>query len=207
MARRRKIKKIHFEFEAHVPGQTYSMHTPRKKTKTILAENSMGSLKPITIQELKSIPRGNKFYKSLVEYLEKAIKNGKKVVGGETAKSAWELNELREKLNKATVLESKMKNNPSLENIKKYFSAEAELDKSRHKLIIRTVRESEKPVQARYGSLHSILTKELKESGINSSRKLMPQVFDLSLTVVRKLLMGKTPSNAEYKMAFITERF
>ncbi|MBU2099998.1 hypothetical protein KKG83_05025 [Candidatus Micrarchaeota archaeon] len=205
IARKPKIKKVHFEFDSHAFGQPYSRRKPKKKTKSIVVERAVGLNRQFNHSDFLSIEEGDVFDKSYNKYLSAALAQGKNVVAGENANKRQlaklkDLSEREEKLfYEANALHTQ-------EKIEEYFKAEAKYEKFRHRLIINTVKNSQKPLQGRYGTTHSLLTRELKEKGIDSSRDIKPQVFSWSSIVTRKLLLGKEPSSSEYKRAFISEK-
>jgi hypothetical protein len=86
-----------------------------------------------------------------------------------------------------------------LEAGKQYFATRSATDIFRHSLIRRTIRMAQKPAVIEYGTIHSLLYGELKKDGIPVSREMPSQVFSPSAVVHRTLLIGKKPSDLDYK--------
>ena len=86
-----------------------------------------------------------------------------------------------------------------------YFKDNVRIIKERHRIIRRTIRQSESPLLGKFGTMHSTLARELQREGIQIERSIQPQVFGFSGIVHRKLLAGKRPTNLEYKKGMLQE--
>jgi len=207
---RRKRNPVHFVFEAHSPEQEYRKGKLPRNIKTIVFELYKGWPKgqPLTEEIVNKFPSDTRFEKTRKEFFLKALKESRRFVAGETVtlaeKKRLMLLEGREFMRWTYAFFE-----PSLKDIQKYFVAKARNNRFRHELIKKTIKELiEKkviPLEARYGTTHSLLSMELRKQGIESSRTIKPQVFLPQEILLRKLTLGIKASQikpVEYKKAF-----
>jgi len=215
--RRIKRKPVHFVFKAHSGGEEYHSKPIKKEIKTLVVEEVSGELinKQIKKEDIRK-PfsfKGNLNFVTKKRLFLRALKKGKKVVYGETLLNYREKKILEDLSRKTERLKSISVEKPTVNNIKNYFIAFAKFNKFRHKLIQRTIkrviRKKETPLEAQYGTAHSLLSRELRKEGIESSREITPLVFPWDIIVLRKLMSGIAPSRIkpiEYKKAYISDK-
>ncbi len=186
-------------------------HLPRE-TKTLVTEAGNGWRRSdyVTTKDFnaKQIRPHDKYRKEEAHAATSILKRGGSVRMGETLTRA-ERRELR-RLNRAINFAMIMETNPSLEQIKKFYHAEAASDAFRHTAIRRTIRSAythgKTPLLARYGTAHSVIARELLEKDrIRITRSIEKQVFNWTDIVHRKLLLGKKPTDTEYLRAYATQ--
>ncbi len=200
-----KRKPVHFEFGSHAFQSKYSKQPfPGKKIKTVLFEDPFG-IEKRNFKPEELVVDDFKVEKSFLEYVKRAHRRGIKIKAGESFENEAQKRKLERLYFDARNAQRILFSNLTMNNIENFFLKQAEIEKFRHKLIINTIKNSEKPIEAVYGAAHSNLTKQLKKEGIESSRDLKPMVFDWVSVVTRKIVEGKTPSEIEYKRAFVSE--
>lgn len=215
MAPRRKREAVHLIFKAHERGDRYGSGRLPKKTRTVVVEHHTGLpwgmeiTKEDTRKGLASAETRHE--KTMQEYYLAALAAGKKLVAGESG-SRMAIGALREfhKIAKGfrdSLLDRK-KPKPELRGIKLYFDMFSTREKIRHALIRDTIRDiirrEEGPLEANYGTAHSLLSGELRQEGIEASREIRPQVFTWQETVARKIIAGKKVADAEYRKGFVS---
>ena len=196
-------KDVHFVFKAHAPGEVYETRIP--DAKTYIVEEVRGEIRPRTEKGISKSAPAEVFGRTRREFLLGLVRSGKIVKVGETFKLR-EMPKYRLLAWKVRKAEEKLGAEPSLNYVKNFFVSEANFIRERHRLIRKTIKESLKNggVDAQYGTFHSLLSRELKREGINSSRDIAPVVFDLDGFVLRKLLAGAIPTDLEYKKGYIS---
>jgi len=216
---RRKRKSVHLILRSHFHGEKFRAgKLPPQKIKKFIVEYGVDlpidrpiqkkDIILVTPQPGSSISNFNTTEK---KFLSDALKHGKKVVVGEMTRSKAELKKLWSMKGKLYKMDLTLMENPTLNDIKKYFILTANYGKFRHELIRGNIKyaikKKETPIEVIYGSAHSLLSKELKKEGIESSRKIKPQVFIHEIILLRKLMAGVSPSQIkpiEYKRAFVS---
>lgn len=200
-------KPIHFIFRTHLEKDPVLKNARKylnKKT-TWLYEDSTGS-PPLT----RDMFEGMDFNRVSPELRAKsktflnAFRRGIRVVPGEFFRSPAEIarfSALQQSLEEAAEIAARTR---AIGDIKRLMVLDALEYRFRHELIKRTIQNTKLPLVATYGPAHSVLSKELRELGIESSREIKPWVFSWSDIVIRKLLTGKQPTDLEYKKAFIS---
>ena len=193
---------VHFHFKAHTPNEVYM--DKASKARTWIYEHGNGQIRSPNAEQLSRWKEDSLFDRGIKEYLQNMLRNGGNITPGElaTAREIESLAELSRKANNASKLAV---NSREVPDIIDYFDKISSINKQRHALIRRTIRESLKKgsVEGQYGTLHSLLSRELKAEGIKVTRDIEPQVFDWYDTVLRKLLYGARPTELEYKKGFI----
>jgi hypothetical protein len=207
-------KQVHFTFRDHPPAETYLRTAPSAKTHII--ESAKGSPVEYVSKEdwefLKTLDaregrQRDNFQRTQDHILDKLWAKGIKVKAGETlinAAEAKKIDQLNSERIDAKILVARSR---SLRNIKTYFKKCSRFDAYRHELIIRTVKSAlkEGTVDLRYGSAHSVLSRELQKDGIQSSRAIGPTVFSWNMIILRKLITGSEPTDLEYKKGFCSD--
>ncbi len=215
---------VHFVFESHADRDPY---LPKgsvrnlKKFKSYIIEAGRGCAEDIHSYYVKVFSPGSekllrkklresKYQRTRYLTMKALLDAGVKLRVGEHLRSPKEIKTFEKLWNKIKRREEEMHNKPTIENIKQYFRAFGKLERLRHKLVLRTIKEEIKkgnvPILARYGHRHSILSKLLANEGIKSTRYLRPQIFFLDSQVIRKIALGIEPSDAEFKRGFISIR-
>jgi len=212
----RRRKPIHFVFSAHGASEIYRKKPLSKNVKTFVTEGGEGwpADKLFTREVVAKLPESKKREYTKKQFFLSLLESGKKLVIGETViPNSIEKEKLHLLHYKMFRFLETAASKPSLINVKKYLVAVARYNKFRHKLIRRTIKklikQKEIPLEAQYGTYHSLLSNELKKRGIESSREIMPQVFDWETILLRKLMLGIKPqsiSPVEYKKGVISFR-
>lgn len=214
----RKKPRLHFAFGPHFGNAPYvPSYLGQKPTDYLVVEYAEGSTpKPISVRTLR---KGVADFGDKGTHLEEARKYkvrfaqlGGKVYPGESG-TKEELKRLTNKRNIATGYAFQRgtgQNYFDFELFVRKLVSDANYFLERHKLIGNRIAALEKSgtVLARYGSLHSTLSREMQKRGIESNRDISPMVFTHELSLVRKILMGKKPADIpiiEYKQAFVSE--
>lgn len=200
-------KAVHFIFRAHSDGEKYMHKIPQVDTFIFEHPNGHSAQEPITQEWIRKQYRKTYYNRTARKFLSKLLEEGKTVKAGETyhsveRKKHFEMLKIMMNIAMAVAFRS-----GELKDIKNYFVKRAKSDRERHELIKNTIRESlPKKIAARFGSVHSILSKELGKEGIQSTRDLGTVTFNWHDIVLRKLLSGIDPdkiSNIEYIKGFL----
>ena len=198
---------VHLVFKAHPFGEKYSGRTRGIKTHIYEEGKGMGldyELNLDDIPESLDSEHYSQHTKSRYEFFSRARKSGVKIIPGERG-SHDELRRLG-----ALHLERELAqiNLPiSLSHIKRFFIADRDFHLFRHALIRRTIAESPKPLEANVGTGHSLLSRELKNMKIKSSRTIRPQLKEWHITIMQRLMRGESPDNIstlDYKRGAIS---
>ncbi len=201
------IPKVHISFKAHAKGDRFSNNPTPRKVKTVLFEEGLGFQFGVHALPEESSYR---FLKTRKEQLVRDSTLGKWVSVGEGYISESERRDLETKMKAADQSDKRSRRNPTLANIRHFFSSNSDLHQFRHFLIRRSIKTllhlKKGPIRSEYGTAHSILTRELQKEGILSRRALRNQVFSPSEALGRKLAFFKNPvvSDLEYKRAFLS---
>ncbi|MEK6820947.1 MAG: hypothetical protein AABY11_00930, partial [archaeon] len=195
---------VHFVFRGHAARQKFFPVPARKETRTVLVEDGYG----ITLEAEKKLSRifsepnvrkkirfdVRPMSASLNRGLAHAASLGMRIASGEVTSNLGAFTRLMDRENrhkKSAVV------NPTVANIRRYFETEARIMKIRHGLIRRRVRQivegGEAPIDAYYGTAHSLLSRELKDEGIQTTRDIDPIVFPGGGILLRQLMRGKNP--------------
>jgi hypothetical protein len=187
-------KAVELEFAAHSRGQNYSKRgVAMPKTKTILYEDPGADKLKKTDYDIRPTSSFN-YYETEKRYMLDAFERGITILSGEKTGSTEPYEEY-----------FMMEKNPTLSNIKTYYLRYALLDRKRHAEIIERIKESEKPLEARYGTLHSLLSAQLLKHNVKSHREMDQIVFDWENSCIRKLILGQKVSDIHYKRAFVCQ--
>lgn len=212
MLQKRARGKVHLVLSTHARKDYYLPRRLLKGTETILDEVPFGdygdqkrrrSIKG-NIQEWKEKAlSGVPFKVDTGKKLLLARKRGIKIFPGELVRNKKELEKFRNifSLRKDKLMHARQTR--KIKDIQKYFEAEHSFLSARHALIRRAIRESTMPTVARYGSTHSLLSRELLDEGIRSTREIEPTVFDYRSRVFRMLMRGEKPSDIMYLKGWI----
>lgn len=204
--KRNQRKPIHFIFKSHGKNDATALGKNVRRARTLVFEKVGGhpNQEPLTIE--RGFNRRSKAFYRFVKMTQKRRKN---IVAGETAGPINEKQELSGLLRIQKTYLSHLSGpnqiplSAVLEAGKQYFAASAAINILRHQLIRRTIKWSPKPVVAEYGTVHSLLSGELQREGISSSREMPSQAFSPAAVVLRKLIIGKNPSDLDYKRGII----
>ncbi|MFH1240423.1 MAG: hypothetical protein V1672_04350 [Candidatus Diapherotrites archaeon] len=209
----KKKKDVHFGFKAHTGGETFGFSDrPSKKTKTVIFEESKGwkgSEGPYAIEDLPSSDEGlSEFQRTQKQYMLNALEDGKKIMAAETIFDKKRMKQYVQVSKKLELAQQKFHSTPNLQNAKEFFRATAEYHKLRHKVIRETVHREEKPLEApHFGSMHSLLLKELRKEEIDTSYEGEPMLCNWQDFIVRKMLIGEKSAKVtetEYKRAYVS---
>jgi hypothetical protein len=214
MAKTREYKRrkpVHFLFETHFPND--SAMEPRRKylnpqTKTFVYEDASGVTRPLTPADLEgvSLDSFSPRTRSKIEAFKEAFRLGIPIVPGELMKPS-EVKRYRQLETQTQKTRAQASSSFALNDIKKYHEADAAEYRMRHEIIRRTLRESAAPLVANFGIIHSTLSRELRDRGIETSRDIQPQVFNWNEIVLRKMLLNQKPTDLEHKKAFLSALF
>lgn len=203
-----------FTTHPHTDKRVYLPQTLLKGAKTIVYERAGGIVgrprsftpSPTFLQIWEEGAKyGEGLEKTEDKFLLNAIRKGIRVVPGELVKTKADFKKLNNLWGKEFRTYGIANARRRLKDIKSFFQAALKFEKERHKIIRETIKKSRKPLAARYGIFHSLLSRELQKEGIESVRKILPQVFDWELIVSRKLMVGLRPTDLEYKKGFISK--
>lgn len=211
-----KRKGVHLIFDHHLEETKYAPNqTPDPAPKTHLFEEVLGFSGRLPESIVRRKTGRYVFPKAQRSYLARLLKGNPEtyIAAGETLKDREEKEEYLKLVRVSELSQDRYHRTAELEDFKKFMVAEAELDKKRHELIRRSIREAIEaeriPVEVRYGLAHSLLSKELSREGIPSSREMPPTVFTHDVQVIRQLLLGKKPEEIDeelYKRALVGYR-
>ena len=210
--RRIQREPVHLIIKSHGVNDSSELGKHLKRARTVIFEQASGALNVNPSLVKKGTSR---FTKTTFRDVARFQKAKRRVQVGEALDSPAEgkiLDALaRTEFLQLGALRRALWNGDSLkiviEAAKKYFTAQAARDTFRHTLIRRTIKTSLEPVVAQYGTRHSLLSREFQQDGIPSSRDMPPQVFLPSEVVVRKLRVGKKPSDLDYKRGIVDFMF
>lgn len=149
-------------------------------------------------------------------FFVEAHQNGVRVVSGETTpphanprKQAAKLQATRRRMNALyaakTHARKNMINEPSLHRIRDYFTAVTRILKARDTLTTKTILAEKGDASVRLGTDHSLITHLLRKNKLQISRRMSPRQFPFHRIVIRKLYLGKEPTETELFQAYISE--
>lgn len=207
--------KVHLTFRAHTVEDRYHNRKAFARSQSVIFEGRSGDTpEPLSQEkinrihdELQKPPYADEPFpetkrdRTRRKFLLDALARGKKVFAGERdVNSPY--------LVKVFDLEEKMRDQPTLANIRKYFQSAAREMDYRDRQVVETVKAATKPVELQYGAAHSLsITTKLKEAGFNIRRKNETGVFPWSTIVERKIILRLEPTRIEYKRAFLDVLF
>ncbi|MBM3282000.1 MAG: hypothetical protein FJY86_01495 [Candidatus Diapherotrites archaeon] len=191
---------MHFIFKTHPAGEIYSKRPALGRSRTVIIENSVGDL--LDRHSVERMKERDRFERSQKRFLLDAHQRNKKVVSGEYQGRA-----IRDNSPVTTGMAHALASrDPTVENIQNFFEKLAAQNRIRHVEIISRIKNSEKPVEAQYGTYHSLLSAELKKEGITSTRKMAPQVFPWKIIVMRQINTGKKPTELDFLRGFVSNK-
>jgi len=209
---------VHFYFGPH---SDRSIYLPKKyykeKIKTHIAEFAP---EPVGIVKawIKSLLSGRDLSlheRQKARFLRKVLREGGKIVTPEALTTRKDIRDFEIIVKDTTYLIRRVHelSNPKelIVSARELFELQAEeIFGFRHPRIIKAVkaavRKREMPVLGVYGTHHTILSKELREAGIESSREVSSDIFRWQGVVRRKLYLGIPVSNTEIKRAAVSRR-
>ncbi len=198
---------VHFVFRAHSPTDSYKNHGLLEGTRTMLVEAGTPADAEVTLHELHrqlEIPGRSAKDIADIQFAITAMRKGIAVKPGERLLNEGERNRLIRNRETHQTAYVKALTSWSLSDARDFFEKYAKSQQFRNGLILRTVKESKKPLIAEYGTMHSVLSRAFQKEGIEHSRHMPPQVFPWSSIVVQKMNYGKPVSDLEIKKAFLT---
>jgi len=210
-ARPKKKEEVHLVFRSHPKGEDYRKGLRRGGIKTHVLERGLGRRKdePIDALLLSDIGTGDK--RNFARYINDLRRKKRNVAVGETF-DEYDTKLLSLFIEKQTLWRRSAQIR-TLPNIRNYFESELNFQRERHRLIRNTIasahKKGETPIEAKYGTTHSILRRELRKQNpdIKVSVDLEQQVFAWCDIVTRRLLVGVPPSKIsplEYKRGFLS---
>jgi hypothetical protein len=208
---------VHLHFRSHERGERMRNTPIRRETKTYLLEYGRGGRKtPMTVKEIDELfsglvsPFSLNFLRDMHQKVSSMHRRGIRIVIGES--ELRKSTQLQRDISVWNVAYSKAREEPAEENIRKMYQAMRNFFVHRHSRIVRTIQrelvEGNNPINGRYGTHHSLLTRDLAKKGILSSRTIIPQAFSWGGIVLRKLAIGvrlKAIPPIEYKRAFLSD--
>ncbi len=224
--RKRKPKQsdVTLTLSTHNFADTYMHRPPLKGTKSVIVEKAYAiyprrpnywNLRPDTDAKKEKTSR---YHRTQADYLDAAHQRGMNIFAGESLPlpptdrgyRAPELDlhpetdRLHQMYTRSKQRREKALIQPTLTHIRDYFSAYNDIVYFRERLIRDTIREVPKPVEARYGTSHSILSRDLQKDRFTITREIEPQVFTHDAIVLRKMRLRKEPTDRELSLAWIT---
>lgn len=216
MSRPRRM--VHFEFKPHSLGETYKRIPQRVRTHFIEhahgIEDHYTFSEPLVARKYRQLRKkpDSTFKTTQWRTIAQALRKGKRVQEGEKGTTA-EITLLRQLEKNYMQQEKRMNETQTVGDIRRFFVAFARHNRLRHRLIRRIIRsfleKGETPISSRYGSMHSLLSSELKSEGVASSRNQTPRVYSFDMEILRKLVRKTPPnqiSNKDYLRAYISWR-
>lgn len=203
----RKKGKVHFLFKSHGDDEHFGRgHNFSTLPKTYLFESAFGHINPEPRKkgDIHKLPNETRNNKTRIQALLDLHAKGVTILPGEAGRKK-EIERLHQLIATWYSIGQKLERNPTLENIKEYVKAHANMTQSRHDLVRahvkELIREGKTPVESQYGTNHSILSAELRKIGIPNTRTIFPRVKSHFHQVIFKKMRGKPVSDKEYQQA------
>lgn len=231
---RKSKASVTLQLHTHGGRDPYMNRPPNRDTRSILVESALNvysSSKPQNAVLLDHFLSNSRYDRTASKYLNEANRRGIPIFAGESLPGEgisgnppenWvrenvrirgrsakgihaqgneeyaAMRSHRQKIEQATI------QNPSMENIRRTLQLLADENIFRERLILYTIEHAPKPIEARYGSMHSTLTRGIQQSGLTLEREIQTQPFDPYAQVIRKMVIGKNPTEDELRNAWIS---
>ena len=182
---------------------------PLLGTKTFLFEDADGL--PLGVKfNSNALFRGNThFSKDALEFIERARKRGVDLKVGETTYNKREATKLHYLYDRYDRLDTAFTKDLDYQTFVATTRALGEFTRFRHYLIRRAIKDALKKggVEARYGTSHAILRRELISEGVPTTREMLDAQFPVEDRALAKITRGKPPTELELKRAYVETMF